>query len=93
MSFLKKLFGGGSAPAAPKAAATIEIDGYTVTATPAAEGGQYRLTGTIAKEIDGARKEHLLVRADLFASEQECVDATFRKAKMVIHEQGDRMFR
>lgn len=92
MSFFKKLFGGKEA-AADAPAATLEHEGYTIAVTPMKDGGQFRVCGVISKEIDGERKEHTLIRADLFPSSDECADATIRKAKQVIKEQGDRIFR
>lgn len=92
MSFLKKLFGGSSAGETPAAADPVEHQGYTISPAPAAEGGQFRLGAVISKEIDGEVKEHRLIRADLFPSRDEAIGAAVRKAKLVIAEQGDRMF-
>lgn len=93
MSFLKKLFGGGSDGAGGGSGATAEAEheGFHIAASPQKEGGQYRLHGIISKEIDGEVKEHLLIRADLFASIDDATEATVRKAKQVIDEQGDRL--
>lgn len=93
MSFLKKLFGGGgdAGGSAPAAEAT-EYEGFTIVPAPQKEGGQYRLAGTISKTVDGEDKSHRLIRADLFQSSDEAVDATVRKAKQVIDEQGDALF-
>jgi len=55
-------------------------------------GGQYRLAGTISKEVDGEIKTHKLIRADMFSDRDEAVSFTVRKAKQVIGEQGDRLF-
>ena len=43
MSFLKKLFGGGSSgeASAPKPAKQVEYNGYVIAATPYKEGGQW----------------------------------------------------
>lgn len=101
MSFFKRLFGGAgregggaNAPAetAPKPAAKADYNGYQMAATPQAEGGQFRLCGTITKEIDGAVKQHLLIRADMFTARDDAADAFMRKARQVIDEQGDAIF-
>lgn len=94
MSLLKKLFGGGTSGAEPgKPASEVEHEGYLIRAMPVKESsGQYRIAGTISKEIDGQTKEHRLIRADLFASPDEAAAAMIRKAKQVILEQGDRIF-
>ncbi|MEM8876542.1 MAG: HlyU family transcriptional regulator [Pseudomonadota bacterium] len=93
MSFLKKMFGGGNdgeAQSKPLAEATHE--GFHIVAAPMAEGDQFRLAGTISKEINGETKTHQLIRADVFPSAEVAADATIRKAKRVIDEQGDRLF-
>ena len=105
MSFFRKLFGlgpkegkGGNGASGEwsgnggKPVEAVEHEGYTIIATPIKEGGQYRLCGTISKEIDGEPHEHRLIRADLFSSPDECTQFTVRKAKQVIKEQGDAMF-
>ena len=78
---------------APAPAAETDYNGFAITAAPQKEGGQFRLAGTIAKDIDGERKEHRLIRADLFTDRDEAADATIRKAKQVIDEQGDGVFK
>lgn len=94
MSFLKKLFGGGgSENDAPSVAEALEYKGFQIAATPQKDGGQYRLCGTISKDVDGEHKEHKLIRADLFPSADDCSEVTIRKAKQVIDEQGDKLFR
>ena len=100
MSFFKRLFGGGGDGGngagndnGSKAGASVEHEGFTITPTPMKEGGQYRLAGTITRELDGELKTHKLIRADLFTSADECGEACIRKAKQVIKEQGAGLFR
>ena len=70
------------------------IDGVKVEAAPIAEdGGQFRLCALLSKEIGGEVKTHKLIRADVFSSQDDAVEAAFRKAKRVIEEQGDALFR
>ncbi len=91
MSFLKRLLGGGSTQDTAPAEA-IEHEGYLIQITPKNEGGQFRLCGVISKEIGGETKTHRLIRADMFNSVNEANDATLRKAKQVIAEQGEQLF-
>ena len=94
MSFLKKLFGGGEGGGGDdKPLAEADYKGCHIEVTPQKDGGQYRLCGRITKEIGGETKSHTLIRADLFPSRDEAVTHTFRKAKLVISEQGDGLFR
>ena len=93
MSFLKKLFGGGSSE--PKAPAVVDEDRYKdfhIAAAPMPEGGQYRLAATVTKTIDGEERVHRLIRADLFASQEEAAKFAIRKARQMIDEQGERIF-
>lgn len=99
MSFLKKLFGinssstSGAGDKTGSGSDAQEVhEGFTIAAEPQKEGGQYRLAGTISKEVDGEMKTHHLIRADVFSDKDEAVQFTIRKAKQVIKEQGERMF-
>lgn len=95
MSFLKKLFGmgGEGAAKAGKFVAEVEHEGYLIQTAPMRDGSIYRVCGTISKEIDGEMKSHTLIRADTLPSADEASDMTVRKAKQMIKEQGDRLFR
>ena len=100
MSILKKLFGGGGTRggngASPPMTVVAEqvIDGVKVEAAPMPEGsGQYRLCALLSKEIGGEVKTHKLIRANVFPSRDDAVEAAFRKARRVIEEQGDALFR
>jgi hypothetical protein len=94
MSFFSSLFGrsSGRSETATKAAAPIEYKGYVITAAPFANNGQYQTAGTIAREIDGVRKEHRFIRADSYASYDDAVTFTESKARQIVDLQGDRMF-
>ena len=95
MSFLKRLFGLGASEETggdPAVVREVEHKGFVIRATPYKEGGQYQTCGVIAKEIDGAAKEHRFIRADRFASLDDAVEVTIRKGQQMIDEQGDRLF-
>ena len=96
MSFLKKLFGGGSggdkAAAPDTPAKTIDHKGFKVAATPYMEGGQFQTCGVISKTIDGTAREHKFIRADRFQSQDEAVEFALRKGCQIVDEQGDRLF-
>lgn len=93
MSFLKKLFGGGSTGEVKAAnLEEIEHEGYKIVTSPIAEGSNFRVCGTISKEVDGEVKSHQLIRADTLPDAQAASEMTIRKAKQMIKEQGDRLF-
>ena len=82
MSILSRLFGGG-AKSAPETAEPEVYKDFTITPTPIAEGGQFRLSAVIAKEVNGTLKEHTLIRADLLASRDAAIEAAIRKGKQM----------
>jgi hypothetical protein len=91
---IRSFFGGNGGSSAPEPANQPETyKDCRIYAEPMAEGGQWRLAGRIVKGEGEAAKEHKLVRADLFSNRDEVIAATFRKARQVIDEQGDGLFR
>lgn len=93
MSLWKKLFGGGGAAKEEPPLDPVEYKGFVIRPAPFVEGGQYQVCGLIAREIDGELKEHRFIRADRFASRDDAVDIALRKARQMIDEQGERIFR
>ncbi|MBN9889233.1 HlyU family transcriptional regulator [Salipiger abyssi] len=93
MSFWKKLFGGGAddSAAAPQAEA-VEYKGFRIVPEPIAADGQFRVAATISGEVDGEAKTHKLIRADVLRDHDDAVEASLRKAKQMIDEQGARLF-
>jgi hypothetical protein len=91
MSWLKKIFGGGEGDAA-SAGTALDYKGFSIIATPIKEGGQWRLAGTITKDIGGAMKEHKFIRADLFSSKDEAEQFAVTKAQLIIDQSGDSIF-
>lgn len=95
MSFLKRLFGGGSQPDLEKGtpvAAEIEHKGFRIRATPFKQDGQFQTSGIVSKEVDGVVKEHKFIRADRFASLDDAVQVSLNKGRQLVDEQGERMF-
>ena len=95
VSFLKKLFGGGSGEKSAGGGApakTLEYNGFTIEARPYKEAGQYQTAGVVAKVIDGTRKEHRFIRADRFTSAEDAADHAIFKGKQIIDQSGERIF-
>lgn len=89
MSFLKKLFGGG----ASEEVASETYKDCRITPTLQRDTDGYRLCAKIEKDIDGETRTHTLIRADKIGSQEEATAITIAKAKQVIDEQGDALFR
>ncbi len=96
MSFLKRLFGGGSStaetPSEPKEAGRLEHKDFLIIATPYSEGGQYQVCGVISKTINGEVKEHRFVRADRCPGIEDAASIALNKGRQIVDEQGDNLF-
>ncbi|MHA7881481.1 MAG: HlyU family transcriptional regulator [Saccharospirillum sp.] len=90
LNWLKKAFAGGSGPgeAGPVKGDASEYKGYTITPTPIAEGGQFRVSGVIEK----GEQSHTFIRSDLVAGQEAACDFSVTKAKLIIDQMGDRVF-
>ncbi|WP_439121859.1 HlyU family transcriptional regulator [Marivita sp.] len=91
MSFLKKLFGGGGST--PPAAPSEMHNGYTIYAEPVKDGGTWRIGARIEKEIEGEVKSHFMMRADTLQAFEDAAKASVDKAKMLVDQQGDQIFK
>ena len=85
---LSRLFGGGAVAAEP-----VEYNGYRIRPAPYPRRGQYQTCGIIEKEVAGERKEHRFVRAETHPSRETAIAFSIAKAKQIIDEQGERIFR
>ena len=92
MPFWDRLFGKGPAEA-PASAPSEEHKGFRITPKPIRDGGQYRVAARIEKEVGGVLRVHELVRADTLASPDEAKALSLAKARQMIDEQGDGIFR
>jgi len=92
MSLFSKLFGGG-AKRDGRAALSETYKDFQITAAPQQDEGGYRIGARIEKEVGGEVKVHRLVRADTVRGLDEAEAFSIRKAKQVIDEQGEAIFR
>lgn len=90
--FFSKLFGGGKSASTP-ATATETYNGYIIEPRPKPAGSQFNIAGIIRKESDPDGPAHEFIRADTFASSDEAVRYTLIKARQIIDQQGDRLFK
>ena len=89
MSILSRLFGG-----TPKPETKPEIyKDFSILPSPTNEGSQYRISAVIEKEIDGEMKSHTMIRADMLADLESANAASIGKAKTMIDQLGDSLFR
>lgn len=90
MSIFSKLFG-GSGPK-PEAEPVLHGD-YRIFAAPQSEQGGYRVAARIERDIDGETRTHQMIRADKCQSAEEAETTSLLKARMLIDQQGDSIFR
>ena len=93
MSFLKKLFGGGGGSSTPPSTPTETHNGYKIFAEPVRDGGTWRIGARIEKEINGEVKSHFMMRADTLQGFEEACAASMNKARMLVDQQGNSIFR
>lgn len=90
----KSLFGsseGGQAKSSAKAT-IVDHEGFQIIAEPQSSGGQWQVAGRIEKQIGEETKSHRFIRADVLPGEADAANEMIRKAKMMIDQQGDRIF-
>jgi len=94
LSTLTSLFSSDNknAPEAAPVEESTEYKGFTITPSPISEGGQYRLSAAITKQINEQQQTHTFIRSDVVASRDDCIEMTIRKAKIAIDQMGDSIF-
>jgi len=69
-----------------------EYNGFVIQAAPIEDGSQWLTAGVITKKIGEEQKEHQFIRADTHASREDAEAFSLTKARLIIDEQGDRLF-
>ncbi len=95
MSFLKKLFGGGSdakVAAEPAVTGEVEYKGFVIRAVPFKENGQFQTARTIQKDVGGTLRKHRFVRADRSPSVEEITTLALSKGQLMVDQLGDSVF-
>lgn len=96
-SFLSKIFGAfaGASPEKASAGPAAEPQHHAdclIHATPIKEGNQFRLAGRIERQVGDVLLTRNFIRADVFTSAEDALDATFRKARQIIDQNGPSLF-
>ena len=73
--------------------AAVEYKGWSIRPTPRREGSQWLTAGVIAKQFPDGVKEHHFIRADTHGTKDDAKAFSITKAKQIIDEQGDRLFK
>lgn len=91
MSILSRLFGRPSAPKPEPEPVTYKD--FRIFVEPIREGGRFRVAARIEREIEGEIRSHQMIRADTCESADAAEEVTMRKARQMIDELGDAIFR
>lgn len=89
--FLHRLVSSGGEGGQP-AAAAVDYKGYAIRPTPTRQGSQWLTAGVITKGSAEGAKEHRFIRAETHATREGAEEFAVLKAKMLIDEQGERLF-
>jgi hypothetical protein len=90
---LGRLAGGGEGRRDEAPAPALEYRGYRIIPAPFWSKTHYQTAGSIEKDTPDGLKKHDFIRADTYASREDAVAFTITKAKQLIDQQGDRMFK
>ena len=71
----------------------MDYQGYTIIPHPKPQGGQFYTAGHIEKAFPDGTKEQYFIRADTHASKDAATQHAVLKARQIIDEQGDGLFR
>ena len=95
LGFLKNMLGGGGdgSEREPDGAEPVEHEGFTIVATPRKASGGWSTEGRIRKDIDGETQEVHFIRADTSTARDAAIALSVSKARKIIDEQGERVFR
>jgi hypothetical protein len=90
MKFLHRLSGVGAKAVEREA---VEYKGFSIVPAPRKVSGGWTTEGTISKTTGSETRSEHFIRADMLMSEDEAVDYSVTKAKKIIDELGERIFR
>jgi hypothetical protein len=65
---------------------------FTIQPMPRKQGSQWLTAGIISKDGEEGRREVEFIRSDLFASREDAATCALAKGRLIIDEQGERMF-
>ena len=91
MSWLSKIFGGKAEGSDPSQ--VEEYQGFRIIPELMPEDRAFRLAARVEKDVDGETKVHHVIRADTIEGKEAVIAASIAKAKQMIDEQGDSLFR
>lgn len=93
MSILSRLFGRPAAAKPEPAREPVAYKDFAIFVEPIREGARFRIAARIEKEVGGELRSHRLIRADTCDSLQDAEELTLAKARQMIDQLGETIFR
>ena len=91
MSWLTRILGVRQGDPAPLP--EVEHEGFHILPAPQRTAEGWRIAARIRKEIGGEMRTHELIRADVIREEEAAREASLAKARQMIDQQGEALFR
>ncbi|MFZ2101582.1 MAG: HlyU family transcriptional regulator [Oricola sp.] len=92
--FWKRLFGAPDKESTLPSGEPDEVyKDVAIFVMPVQEGGQWRIAGALRKDVDGVPVERKFVRADLLPDQGSAKAAALGKARLIIDQNGDALWR
>ena len=91
MGLFSRLF--GSSPKQELVIESIEYNSFLIYPNSEADGSQFRIAGKVTKEINGELRDHRFIRSDVISSKNDADELMVRKAKMLIDQMGESIFK
>ncbi len=91
MGLFSRLF--GSSTATEPTVEPVEYKSFLIYPNSEPDGSQFRIAGKLTKEINGELKEHRFIRSDVISSKANADELVVSKAKVLIDQLGDSLFK
>lgn len=91
MGFFSRWFKGAD-QASNNLVQPVEYKGFLIYQQSISENGQYRVAGTITKDIAGETLSHRFIRSDLLSNQQEADELMLSKAQVFIDQMNGKIF-
>ncbi|MCP3700662.1 MAG: transcriptional regulator [Aliivibrio sp.] len=90
MGLFSRLF--GTSPKKETTIEPIEYKSFLIYPNSEQDDSQFRIAGTITKEINGEIKEHRFIRSDVISNKSDADKLMVHKSKMLIDQMNESIF-
>ena len=90
MGLFSRIF--GTPPKQEVTIESVEYKSFLIYPNSERDGSQFRIAGTITKEINGEIKEHRFIRSDVISNKSDADKLMVHKSKMLIDQMNESIF-